>query len=619
MKKILFSLNLIFVLVPGLFMLTGCSGNNKQSAAENLPPPHILWITTEDISPFLGCYGYKNATTPNLDKLASEGVLYSHAFANVAVCAPARSTLITGMYASSLGTHNMRSKYSIPEEFKTYPEYLMEAGYYCTNAVKTDYNISNIRDIWDENTKEAHYKNRAAGQPFFAIFNLTMTHEGQIFHYDPKDLIHDPASMELPPYHPDLPELRNDWAKFYDNITKMDTRVGELLAELEATGLADSTIVFFYGDHGGILPRSKRYIYNSGTRVPFIIRFPEAYKHLAPSDPGTKSDRLVAFVDLASTLLSLADIPKPENMQGAPFLGKYKEDEPETVYFFRNRMDGRYDMMRAICDHQYRYMVNYMAHRPYGQNLRYLWQAAGVRAWEKAYYEGKCNDVQRIFWEPKPAEELYDMNADPWEVNNLATDPEYEDILVSMRKKMQEEIIEKIDAGFNPEGELFRMDEAGSIYEAVRADNYPMKEIVRTASLRAENPSDLMVQLVASLHNRNVAVRYQAALGLASMREDARPAVAALEKGLKDASSDVRVICAEALYQCGITEPALETLKAALTAGNIREQLLAADVFIQLGKAAVSNAEAELRAADEATEDRYIKDNIAAALNHLKN
>ncbi|MCK4819347.1 sulfatase, partial [bacterium] len=458
MKKKVFFLILISVIASAYTLKQNLRNEQTQ------PLPNILWITCEDTSPYLGCYGDKNATTPNLDKLASEGTLYSNAYANAPVCAPARFTIISGMYASGAGTHHMRSTNKIPENIMFYPEYLREAGYYCTNNSKTDYNCTGYGELWDESSRTAHYKNRKPGQPFFAIFNLTISHESKIHQYNPDSLIHNPDEIELPPYHPDLPEVRSDWARFYDNITTMDKQAGVLLKELEYLGLRESTIVFFYGDHGGVLPRSKRFIFNTGTQVPFITRIPELYKDLSPGTSGNKNERLVSFVDLAPTLLSLAGIPKPDNMQGGAFLGKYTDDKPDYVYFFRGRMDERYDMMRGITDGHYRYIINFMPHRPYGQHISYLWKAASMQVWEKAYLDGLCNEIQSKFFGTKPFEELYDTEADPWEVFNLAGDQEHADVLKEMRQAMKDHILKLNDGGFIPEGEYANI-ESTSLYD----------------------------------------------------------------------------------------------------------------------------------------------------------
>ena len=383
--------------------------------------PNILWIVSEDNSPFLGCYGDTFATTPVLDSLAKSSILYENAFAAAPVCAPTRSTLITGMYANSLGTENMRSDYPIPEFIKFYPKYLKAAGYYCTNHAKKDYNTIDQPEAWDESSNKPPTDNRKPGQPFFHIINLGVSHESSVHDSIPWDqLRHDPTKVPIPAYHPRTPEMEHDWAQYYDKVEDMDTQVGQILKQLSDDGLADSTIVFYYSDHGGVLGRSKRFMYESGTRVPLIIHFPKMYQNLAPSAPGTRTDRIVSFVDFAATLLSLAGVPVPEYMQGKAFLGPEQQAPREYAYNFRGRMDERMDLSRAVRDKQYRYIRNYMPHRIYGQYMEYLWRAPSMRSWEREYKAGHLNAIQSKFWEPKPAEELFDVKADPDNVHNLA-------------------------------------------------------------------------------------------------------------------------------------------------------------------------------------------------------
>lgn len=577
---------------------------HKSKNEQNLPLPNILWITCEDISPYLGCYGDKNANTPNLDKLASEGIIYSNAHANAPVCAPARFTIISGMYASSAGTHHMRSTNKIPENIRFYPEYLRKAGYYCTNNAKTDYNCKGYGELWDESSRTAHYKNRKPGQPFFAIFNLTVTHESKIFQYNSDSLYHNPDKMELPPYHPDLPEVRNDWARFYDNITTMDKQAGELLKELEQSGLKENTIVFFYGDHGGVLPRSKRFIFNTGTRVPFIISIPELYKDLSPGTPGSKNERLVSFVDLAPTLLSLAGIPKPGNMQGHAFMGKFKEEEPEYIYFFRGRMDERYDMMRGITDGHYRYIINFMPHRPYAQHLNYLWKASSMQVWEKAYLDGQCNDIQSRFFGTKSFEELYDTKADPWEINNLAGDQKYADIMNKMQQEMKNRILEFHDGGFIPEGEYENIDST-SLYNYFRSDDYPLEDILNAAWTAAKGDKQNLDFLIESLKSPNSYIRYWAATGCAILGEDAKKATKELESCLTDESPDVRIAAAESLYQIGGKQEAINILGEILRNDNLYVVLHALNVIQELGNDVVKALDKEIETVKKKYEANY--------------
>ncbi|HVJ66733.1 MAG TPA: sulfatase, partial [Caulifigura sp.] len=280
--------------------LTACS---TSSAADR---PNILWITAEDHGPQLGCYGDAYAVTPNLDAFAQRACRYTFCWSNCPVCAPARTTLITGMYAQSLGAEHMRSMVPVPNGFQLLPQHLRRAGYYCSNNVKEDYNLAPEGQVWDESSNRAHWRKRGKGQPFFAVFNHTITHESQIRNkIDAADRVHDPAGARVPAYHPDTPEVRKDWAQYYDRLTMMDTQVGQLFRDLEADGLADDTIVFFFSDHGSGMPRSKRWLYDSGLHVPLLVHIPKRWRYLAAVDfePAGVSSRLVSFVDFAPTIL----------------------------------------------------------------------------------------------------------------------------------------------------------------------------------------------------------------------------------------------------------------------------------------------------------------------------
>lgn len=534
--------------------------------------PNILWLTSEDNCPFLGCYGDEFATTPNLDKLASEGFLYTHAYANAPVCAPARNTIITGIYATSGGNEHMRSNYSKSEIIKTYPEFLREVGYYCTNNVKTDYNTQSIDPqlIWDECSRDAHYKNRNPGQPFFAVFNTTISHESSIHDSIPDEkLRHNPEEVPIPPYHPATQAIKHDWAQYYDKVEDMDAWVGEKLRELEESGLAESTIVFYYGDNGGVLPRSKRYVYETGTRVPLIIRIPEKFKHLFPAKKsGSKINRLVSFVDLAPTLLSIAGINIPDYYQGNAFLGSQKTEDPEYAFMFRGRMDERYDMSRAVRDSKYRYIRNYMPHRIYAQHLEYLWRAPSTRSWEQAYLSGNCNETQSVFWNSKPAEELYDTENDPWEVNNLATDPAYVDIVNRMRTANREWMTRVKDAGFIPEADRVRRTGEMPVYDYIRTSGFDLETVIKAAETASFGNVENLTLFQSYLKNEESSIRYWGATGLLILGEKAEPAKKELLISLNDSSPDVVSVAAEALYNLGETEAAKAALLEVLENPN---------------------------------------------------
>ncbi|TKJ38141.1 MAG: sulfatase [Planctomycetes bacterium B3_Pla] len=535
--------------------------------------PNILWITSEDNSPLLGCYGDEQAHTPNLDRLAAQGIRYRNAFANAPVCSAARSTLITGMYACSLGIHNHRSKAQIPESFLLYPEYLRQAGYYCTNNSKTDYNI--IRKggkAWDQSSNKAHYDNRKPGQPFFAVFNTTLSHEGQLTEkavnrrrqqgvLPPKPRIA-PEDVKFPPYHADTPTVRRDWSVYYDNVTLMDKEVGRLLKELDEKSLADDTIVFYYSDHGGALPRGKRNIHDSGTRVPLIVRFPNKWAHLAPADPGEWVDQPVSFVDFPATTFSLAGVAIPRQFEGRAFLGARAAEPRDHVFLFRGRMDERYDMVRAVRDRRYRYVQNYSPHRPWGQQYSYPFRVMpSMGSWYQAYLDGKCNPVQARYWQPKPSEEFYDIESDPYEVKNLIDDPRHAGRIARMRDALKRDIVRTRDIGFIPEGMFERLAASKTLYEYAQSDAYPIERIVEAANLAASRDVSRLGELLAACDDPHPVIRYWGATGCLILQKKAERAKSKLKDLLEDDWADVRVAAAEALSYLGETDLALRTMK----------------------------------------------------------
>ena len=557
-----FKLKIIcFFVVTALLFGTSCKNPEKNPAEL----PNILMITSEDNSAyFLGCYGNEFATTPNLDKLASEGFRYTHAFANCPVCAPARNTILTGVYAASNGNEQMRSKYAKSEIVKTYPEYFREVGYYCTNNVKTDYNYAgDWNAIWDDCSRTATYKNRKPGQPFFAVFSNFTTHESMIHNQIPTaDLKHDPAKVEIAPYHPDLPEVRHDWAQYYDRHEQMDAEIGEILKELEDSGEAENTIVIYYGDHGGVLARSKRYVYETGTRVPFIVRIPDKFKYLFPSEkPGYPVDRIVSFVDLVPTFLSIAGVDVPDYLQGNAFLGEQKTAAPEYAFMTRQRMDERYDMVRAVRDEKYRYIRNYMPFRITMQHLEYLFRAPSAQAWEDAFKAGKTNELQSRYFLEKPLEELYDTENDPWEINNLADDPQYKDVLERMRKAETDWMREVRDVGLIPETEYSSFAGEGSLYDYMRSDECPFEELLEAAQLATTPGNGNMDVYVRNLNSENSAIRYWGAVGILIHRDNAGAVVDELEKALEDSSAAVASLAAETLFRLGKKEVATGTFE----------------------------------------------------------
>ncbi|WP_254412627.1 sulfatase-like hydrolase/transferase [Dyadobacter diqingensis] len=563
--------------------------------------PNILWIVSEDNSPFIGAYGDKFATTPAIDQLAREGILYQNAFCTAAVCAPSRATLITGMYPSSLGTEHMRSSYPVPDFVKFFPRYLRETGYYTTNNAKKDYNTIDQLQAWDESSNKATYLNRKPGQPFFAVFNLETTHESSIFSpaakremysqfagadaakkipFDEPVLRHDPEKVRIPPYHPQTPEMKHDWALYYDKIQEMDTQVDKLLKDLEKAGLADNTIVFYYADNGGVLGRSKRFMNESGLRIPLIIRIPEKYRSANTLKPGSVSDRLVDFVDFAPTVLSLAGITIPQHLQGKAFLGAAStpDDAKKIAFGSRGRMDAGIDLVRTVRDKKYRYVANFMPHRIYGQHIKFMWMATSMQSWEREFRAGKLNDIQSAFFREKPSEELYNVSADPDNIVNLAGKEEFRTILEKLRKQTYDQIITLNDPGFIPEAGLEEISKTGTPYDYVRSTQYDVRKVLETAVAASSRNSRKLPLLIKKMQDKNPVIRYWAATGALILGAKAKSASKNLTGLLDDPQDYVQIAAAEALYHLGEKEKALAVFFLNLGSDNtmLRVQILSA-------------------------------------------
>ncbi len=550
--------------------------------------PNILWITCEDMSLNLGCFGDAYAVTPNLDRLAARGVRYTHVFSHAGVCAPSRSGLITGMYPTSLGSHHMRCSTTLPGFVKCFPEYLRNAGYFCTNQSKTDYNFPVPPGAWDvPGGVKAHWRNRRPGQPFFAVFNLTVTHESRIRAKYEK-LEHDPAQAVLPPYLPDTPLVRRDWARYHDLVTQMDAQAGRLLGQLEEDGLADDTIVFFFSDQGVGLPRAKQWIYDAGTHVPLIVSFPEKYRRWAPAERGSAVDRLVGFVDLGPSVLSLAGLDIPAHVQGVPFLGPRAGQPREYVYGVRDRMDERYDMSRTVRDRRYKYHRNYFPARPFAPWLDYMEKLATLQEWRRLKAEGKLSGVTAFFMQDaKPVEELYDIQADPHEQVNLADSPEHRQVLERLRAVHFAWVRETLDLGLLPEQELRDRAHGSSEYELARRGDasFPVERIFEAAVLSGQRLDGLQ-EMLKRCDDPDSAVRFWGVIGLTNAAAQDEASVAVLQKTLQDPSIEVRLAAAEALCQIERPHDALPVLTKGLTHSSEWVRLQAANSLDRIGEQA---------------------------------
>lgn len=581
-------------------------------AAETPQRPNILWISTEDISSHLGCYGAPNAITPTLDKLASEGVRYSHFFTVAPVCAPNRSCIITGMYPQTIGTHPMRSggegakSSDVPiltPPLRCFPEYLREAGYYCTNNSKEDYNFQKPDGVWDASNKDAHWRNRPnPNQPFFAVFNATVTHESAN-HVSLKEHARrtamltaaqrqDPAKITPPPYHADTPLIRESWARYFETITAMDYWAVDLLQQLEDDGLAENTIVVFWSDHGDGMPRCKRWCRDSGSRAPMIARIPEAFRVEGQGVPGTTDERLVSSVDFAPTMLKLAGLPVPETMQGQAFLGPYLPPARKYVYCGRDRMDERQDTVRSVRTTRYRYVRNYQPWLPYNQHLNYGEKHPIQREMRRLAAKGALPPGAAWFTaKRKPFEELYDSENDPHEMTNLADDPAYQEILKELAMEHWRFLLESEDLGLIPEPELSALGEQYggrfNIARELKKTDPDFLNSLRRAAMDAAlpTPTGHMIaeaQLLVGIPSE----RYWAVTGLGnnSQSEEAKEYVA---DALDDESATVRVAAALALFKMNYdTDKALEVLKNEIQSRDkwIRHQ--AALALDEIGEAA---------------------------------
>jgi len=454
-----------------LFLGISCNSPEKTNASKNeafknLPVserPNIVWIVAEDLSPVIESFGDSSVSTPNISRLASEGVRFTNFYSTHGVCAPSRSAIATGMYPASVGTNHMRTlspskflpeglvSYSavLPPEVKMHSEYLRRAGYYCTNNFKEDYQFEAPVTAWDESSELAHYRNDSSKRPFFSIFNFVNCHESRMWLHKNHPLLADPSNVVVPPYYPDNDLVREELARMYSNVVEMDLKVGEVLDQLEEDGLMDNTIIFWYTDHGGPLPRQKREVYDAGLKVPLIVRFPD--KYLA----GEVNDEMISFIDLKPTLLSLAGIEVPEYVHGQPFLGLQRANPRRYIHAARDRLDTEYDRVRAVRDKRFKYIKNYEPEKPNVMAIAYRDQMTLMQELRRLDSLGELVGPQKLFFnESKPEEELYDCLIDPYEVKNLAEDPEYKDILEKLRNEHLQWVKKYGDKGSISEEEL---------------------------------------------------------------------------------------------------------------------------------------------------------------------
>ena len=600
--------------------------------------PNIVWISCEDISPHLGCYGDPHAITPNLDKLAQEGTRYTNAFTTAGVCAPCRSAIITGMYQNSIGTHHMRCNATLPTWLKPFPVYLREAGYYCTNNSKTDYQFSKPakKEIWDICGAKGHWKNRPQkSQPFFAVFNFTGCHESGIaseskYKSVTKDLLpsqrQNPKELTtLPPYYPDTTITREDWKRNYELITAMDVWAGDLIQQLKDAGEYDNTIIIYWSDHGVGLPRAKRWLYDSGTHIPLIIRVPEKFQKSLDISSLATDNQLISAVDFAPTVLNIAGIDPPSYLQGRAFLGLHLSPPRKFVYGARDRMDERYDIIRTVRGPQYRYIRNFEPLKPYYQYMNTPEKGATMQEIRKKEASGQLDPVMALFSaNEKPVEELYDTHADPFEIHNLADDPAFSQRLSEMRHALSEWQNEIGDVGLIPEAEIEILEQdAGSrfaILQSTTKNSSTEKRLallVDIATSASEGPAGIP-KLLDALQNEDASIRYWAATGIGNIGPAATSTLKRVVESLNDPSPSVRIAAARAVAKLGSPEEALPVLEAELQSDHQWGRLAAAIVLDEMDEEA-RPALPSLQQALLNQPNKYIVRVANRAINELEN
>lgn len=553
--------------------------------------PNIVWIVSEDNSMhYLRHFFEAGTETPNISALAERGLTFTRAFSNSPVCSVARTTLATGCYAPRIGTHyHRRSKLaSLPGSLKLFPALLREAGYHTTNNHKKDYNCVETPGTWDESSKSATWRDREdPSQPFFHMESHPVSHESSLhfseasFREDATE--HDPEAVELPPYFPDTPVFRHTYARYLDRIREVDEIVGETVRKLEEDGVLEDTFIFYFADHGGVLPRSKGYVYESGLHVPLVVRVPEGWEGMAPFAPGTTTAGFVEFVDFAPTVLRLAGVPVPPEMDGEPFLGPGLDPAElarrDTAFGHADRFDERLEMVRTLRIGDWKYVRCYQPHYPDGMQNNYRYRMLAFREWRDLYDRGKLGSDQRLFFEPKAPELLFDLSVDPHEVNNLAEDPDQQARLVTMRETLRKRLEEMPDLGFFPENLLH--DEAMDDPAAFGSENRDrIGELIEIADLMLLPMREAEPLIELALASEDPMKRYWGAMVCAAMEEQASELTGQVRPLLEDPNPMVRVRAAEFLGRLGEIDPRRVLIDVVNGTTHPVEQLIALNTVV---------------------------------------
>ncbi len=561
-------MRLLKVLYPFFLIVLFISCQSKEEA---LPPPNIIWINAEDIGPAFGAYGDEYAKTPNIDALARKGLRYDKAYATAPICAPSRSCLITGVYATAMGTQHLRNEIPRTPMIGALPEYLRKAGYFTSLYGKTDYNFS-AEGIWDlREQRLAPWRERAGDAPFFSMYTIGSTHEGPSNFYNrylsavqdlPDSLFHDPAIANVPPYYPDNDSSRWMWSRIYNLISGFDLDVGAIIDSLEADGLMENTIMFVFSDHGFGMPRYKRWLNETGLRVPLIVYVPEKYQqaYREGDGPGKGTQELVSFVDYAPTALNLAGLEIPKHMQGQPFLGPDLPEKRDYIFGARSRADDMYEISRASHDDRYIYIRHYLPQYPYIQSGRiFSDEKEAFRLLRRSRRDGDLPVLGEAMFNRKPVEELYDLQNDPYEEVNLATNPEYAEVKSRMKAAMHDWMRRHRDAGLLIEPEMMHRAGEDSPYTMAQDETrYHLSRILEAAEKVGTDSPDAFL---TGLEDTDSGVRWWSVMALGALEELPFTAIGPLTKRLDDEAPAVQVAAAEVLCNHGsCSQQALDAL-----------------------------------------------------------
>ena len=555
-------------------------------------PNFVLLVSEDNSVHYMDHFFPGGAVLPNIESLAANGITFDRAFSNSPVCSVARTTVITGVYAPRNATHHHRrlARVNLTSFREMFPRYLREAGYYTIKNGKKDFNATE-GEIWDEDGGQAHWRNRPGeDMPFFYMEQTgNDTHEGRV-HFD-KDVFrnettsHDPDAVEVFPYLPDTELVRYTHAYYLDRHLELDEKVGEVLAELERDGLRENTIVIYYGDHGGVLPRSKGYVYESGVHVPMVVHVPEKFRHLSPFDPGSRVEGFVEFVDLGPTILNLAGAGLPPHMDGRPFLGSdvtaEQVAERDETFSYADRFDEKYDMVRALRKGDFKYMRNYWPHYPDALVNAYRHLQLAYPHWHELYQAGELNEVQRRFFEPRSPEALYDLASDPHETRNLAGDPEYAEVLEDMRGRLRRRMRSLPDLGVFPESYLLE-HAVGDPYRFGEANVNRVTRLLGVADLVLQPFEKARPALEAAMEAEDPWERYWGLIACAAIGEDALELEDYVRRLASDDVVPVRIRAAETLGVFGVENPMPVLYEAVAAAENQSDALLALNTMAYL-------------------------------------